>query len=298
MAKQVNKANSADKSKKKVINIAALRQLQELWYQGETGFLKYSVIENLGFNMEEEHIEIGNFVLKQYTFPNHYNMSLIDKTKDLNGKPIDDNVKAIKFIQSAWKDDNTEIEPTDLQKFALNTKLNSFTIGNFNLSIGLFSRNYTLSLKDKERGIDNRVIDEYVTVQRVLKDVKSYSTEGTTYYAESSFEESLYDYLALKYENVHRQVSIGGVKSLKIDLDIGNGKVGIELKIADKVTRSAEKQRLIGQLHDYTEKKYRENNLIVAVTGESKYEMDISIKEVEKLVKNQYRCYFVFIGDD
>jgi hypothetical protein len=60
---------------------------------------------------------------------------------------------------------------------------------------------------------------------------------------------------------------VGGFLALKTDLDVGNGLVGVELKIAENLTAS-EMQRLIGQVV-YYKKRYYENNLIVFIAGRS-----------------------------
>lgn len=69
------------------------------------------------------------------------------------------------------------------------------------------------------------------------------------------------------FEDAVPQYNIGGYLGLKIDIDIGNGKVGVEVKLADSLLDSAtEIQRLIGQAVYYHKKRYM-GNLIVAVVG-------------------------------
>lgn len=275
-----------------------VKKLQKIWYEEDRNLIAYSTIANIGLNTRKESISIGNFLLKKRAYTDHYTISVIDRSKDLNGAPMNSNLKALKFIQAAWRGGEKDVDPNDLQRYAIHTEAGSFTIGNFLLSSHFFSRNYSLALQDKTRGIDGRIIDEHVTVAGILKDLKKFSIKNASLSAEKVFENHLYDYLSTKYENVHRQASIGGVKALKIDLDIGNGRVGIELKLASKVSIQSEKQRLIGQLHDYTDKKYDDNNLIIIIAGSGQYRADPSIKEVEKIVKKQYECHFVFLESE
>lgn len=66
-------------------------------------------------------------------------------------------------------------------------------------------------------------------------------------------------------EKVSTQYSVGGFLALKTDIDIGNGQVGIELKIADNLG-ATDMQRLIGQVI-YYRKRFYNNNLLVFIAG-------------------------------
>lgn len=63
-------------------------------------------------------------------------------------------------------------------------------------------------------------------------------------------------------ERVHRQFSVGGFLALKTDLDIGNGQVGVELKVTNKLT-ATEMQRMIGQIVYYQKRFYGDNLLVL-----------------------------------
>jgi len=86
---------------------------------------------------------------------------------------------------------------------------------------------------------------------------------------ESDFEKFVTDQLAMIFgkERVHRQYSVGGFLALKTDIDIGNGQVGIELKISDHLTAS-DMQRMIGQVV-YYKKRFYNSNLLVYVASKS-----------------------------
>ncbi len=87
------------------------------------------------------------------------------------------------------------------------------------------------------------------------------------------------DHLAEVFEDVHPQYNIGGYLGLKIDIDIGNGKVGVEVKLADSLLKSAaEIQRLIGQSIYYQKKRYLDN-LIIAIVGRREDLEDPMLKE-------------------
>lgn len=101
--------------------------------------------------------------------------------------------------------------------------------------------------------------------------------------SESELEKYLTNQLSRIFGNVnvHRQYSIGGFLALKTDIDIGNGQVGIELKIIDKLS-ATDMQRLIGQVVYYT-KRFYEKNLIVFVV--SKNEMNATCVELKDFIK-------------
>lgn len=87
-------------------------------------------------------------------------------------------------------------------------------------------------------------------------------------------------------QDVITQYSIGGNMQLKSDIDLFNGKVGIELKLAKQLlgkTSSQNIERLFGQVIYYSKLKY-ENNLIVLVVGTETEEKDARIKEINKFL--------------
>ncbi len=82
-------------------------------------------------------------------------------------------------------------------------------------------------------------------------------------------------------EHVHRQYSVGGFLALKTDIDVGNGQVGVELKIADKLS-ATDMQRLIGQVV-YYKRRFYNNNLLLFIV--SKSTITPTIKELKDFVE-------------
>lgn len=82
-------------------------------------------------------------------------------------------------------------------------------------------------------------------------------------------------------DKISNQYSVGGFLALKTDLDVGNGKVGIELKIADNLT-ATDMQRLIGQALYYKNRFYKENLLVLIA---SKYSIASHIKELSDFIE-------------
>jgi hypothetical protein len=101
--------------------------------------------------------------------------------------------------------------------------------------------------------------------------------------AEADLEKFVADQLAMIFgkDRVHRQYSVGGFLALKTDIDIGNGQVGIEVKIADDLS-ATDMQRMIGQVL-YYKKRFYENNLLVLIA--SKLTISPTIKELKDFIE-------------
>lgn len=76
-------------------------------------------------------------------------------------------------------------------------------------------------------------------------------------------------------------------KRERIDIDIEKGQLGIEIKLAKSLKKSNERNRLLGQLQYYREKKYNRNNLLLVVVGQEKDLSIIDIPELKALVLKQ-----------
>ncbi len=87
--------------------------------------------------------------------------------------------------------------------------------------------------------------------------------------SENDLEKFVTDQLAIFFgkEKIHRQYSVGGFLALKTDIDVGNGQVGIELKIADHLS-ATDMQRLIGQVV-YYKKRFYNTNLLLLIASKS-----------------------------
>lgn len=100
--------------------------------------------------------------------------------------------------------------------------------------------------------------------------------------SEKQMEQWLAKKLSRYYENVQTQISLGGRE--KIDLDIEDGKVGIEIKLAKKLRSRNEVNRLIGQTTMYKAKRYDQNNLIILLVGNAKNYEHPHIKELQDVI--------------
>ena len=84
-------------------------------------------------------------------------------------------------------------------------------------------------------------------------------------------------------ERVQKEYNVGGYWGMRCDIDLFDGKIGIELKVAEQLKKSANVERLIGQTVYYAKRKYGKGNLIVLVVGK-RNEYDASMKEIETIV--------------
>ena len=148
-------------------------------------------------------------------------------------------------------------------------------INNFFKSAGSLVRSFQEGLK--KQFIDISVSD----VTSILDNIEIKKSQYTT---EKNVENIITKALNIAFSNAHQQYSIGGFLALKVDIDIGDGQVGLEIKLAKELKTSGI-ERLFGQVLYYSKRKYKEN-LIVLIVGTEKEYTQI-IKEVEAIVEEQ-----------
>jgi len=105
------------------------------------------------------------------------------------------------------------------------------------------------------------------SVENVIDNLKHLEIEKELVKLEKDAEDMISTFLAKFYRDVLSQFYIGGSLGLKIDLDINNSEIGIELKLASSLLNNpTEMFRLIGQAFFYRNRRYH-NNLIIALVG-------------------------------
>ncbi|MBK8444714.1 MAG: hypothetical protein IPL35_15480 [Sphingobacteriales bacterium] len=137
------------------------------------------------------------------------------------------------------------------------------------------------SLSDLDKLDNDKVIPiSLQTVQIVLENLIIPKRRLTS---ETDFEKLVTGQLADIFgkEHVHRQYSVGGFLALKTDIDVGNGQVGIELKIADNLS-ATDMQRIIGQVV-YYKRRFYNNNLLLFIV--SKSTINPKIKELKDFLE-------------
>ncbi len=113
-----------------------------------------------------------------------------------------------------------------------------------------------------------KILDRAVTVKQVLESLDEFKVRRKRDgYTESEVQYQLHQFLIQKYCTVKREKGIEGLNGTKIDFDLGDGQVGIEVKLLHALIKSTGLQRLYGQMKDYHENKYDNDNLIILIFG-------------------------------
>lgn len=138
---------------------------------------------------------------------------------------------------------------------------------------------------------DGKIKDESVNLKIVLEKLEDFkislNPKLKVGYTEKSIQKQLDAYLKSHFEHVVMEYGIEGINGTKIDFDLGRGKVGLEIKLADSVFKSAGYQRMLGQLQEYTTAKYRKDNLVVLVAGSNaQKEERAMIAKLQTNIKN------------
>lgn len=94
-------------------------------------------------------------------------------------------------------------------------------------------------------------------------------------------------------ENVDNQHYVGGNNGLKCDIDLYNGKCGIELKLADQLDNANNLQRALGQVIYYSHCTYKENDLILLVVGAAA-ELSPKLKELKEIIDDFESIHFIY----
>lgn len=141
---------------------------------------------------------------------------------------------------------------------------------------------------DKKRNQAN--IPNIIRILKRIWIIKSKLPE----YKESVIETYLAKRLSKYFKQIETQKSIGGRKGAreKIDIDINQGKVGIELKLAKSLKNSNERNRLLGQLDLYLTRKYSEKNLLLVIVGEVSEENTVLMEELKTIIKQKRITFF------
>ena len=150
--------------------------------------------------------------------------------------------------------------------------------------------NYYAKSKDgrwKDSAVDNDRVKNALDKFEVEKKGKPFT--------ERQLQSQLTKYLKGIFENVTPEYGLEGKNAIKIDFDIGNGKVGVELKLAKSVFKTSEWNRIIGQMRRYT-KKYNDGNIFIVVAGSPEEKKDSVWNELQEDIK-EHNCkpYFMVV---
>ncbi len=87
--------------------------------------------------------------------------------------------------------------------------------------------------------------------------------------SEDDVEKQLAKYLQIHFKQVRRQFPVGDFSQReRIDIDIADGTIGIEIKLAELLRKTNERNRLLGQVDTYQARRYGKHRLWVVIVGE------------------------------
>ena len=150
--------------------------------------------------------------------------------------------------------------------------------------------------QNKSKDSNGLLTDDAVTVKEVVnlldEFVPVFNDKLKTGFTEADIQKQLHRFLKTKIVHVNREHGIEDVNALKIDFDLGHGKVGIEVKLASQLFKQPNLHRMVGQLQDYTNNKYDKKNLIVFVVGtDEDFTERVYLSKIEEKVKEAKATY-------
>lgn len=261
-------------------NTKAIKAIQELHLNGKSEVGKND-LEKLGIETSSSKIELRNIKLEKNLLFDSFNISVIDKLKDLDGNLISQNVKLLQRIHSLYEAGKTEIPFIDLYKLNIPSVASEIKIGNILLSNYLgIDRSYDISVINREKNIDNKWLDKSVSINRVMDVLVDFHYDKKMLeLAEVPLNKELEIFFKEYFESVKKSDTSN--KGL-IDLTIGNekNKVAIELKLSRKIKLANESQKCRGQIEDY--KQQFGSNLILVIAGEKSDKQEKYLQECIK----------------
>lgn len=151
----------------------------------------------------------------------------------------------------------------------------------------------------KQKDEEGRIMDSSVKIGNVIEAIEEFIPKLNPNlkdgYTEKSIQNQLKRHLQDKYVNVVDEYGIEGANATKIDFDIGNGQVGLELKLAKSLFKTSNLHRLVGQIEDYVSKKYDDENLIVAVYGEKHHSRERAMLEAIQTKIEEKGCEYIYL---
>jgi hypothetical protein len=163
--------------------------------------------------------------------------------------------------------------------------------------LGIIAMIAVIAFAKKQKKSD-RIPDDEINVGLIKGLLSNYrfkpSIARKNGFTEKDVQKDLFKYLKSKIENVTEQYALEGITKDAIDYDLGNGKIGLELKLSRKIYGANERNRALGQMVQYIKKKYRDGNYIVAVIGKAEDKDSSHYKELNKDITN-HKGHLIFI---
>jgi hypothetical protein len=134
-----------------------------------------------------------------------------------------------------------------------------------------------------------KIPDSKVDVKTVIDSLKTFivkKVENRKYgYTELDIHKTLEKHFKTIFKSVTPEYGLESKNARFIDFDLGNGKVGVEVKLARSIFKTSEWDRVYGQLRKYTKAKYNSENLILLVIGNSEDQDNTILHEIMEDIK-------------
>jgi len=275
-----------------------LRFIQDTWQEGYSG-VKKSSLEKQGFDVKSDQIIIGNFKLTKGFLFGDFDIEIIDKNRDLDNNLVSENKAAKSYLQALIRQGITEVSTKELKGFNLNTRLSQMIFENISISkfeyiTGISSDTYSISLLNKERGIENKIRGEKIDFKKILHALQSFeiTKNDLAEKIETQINKDLEEHFRNYFERVQR--SSGNIKGA-FDLELGKMNFVIEIKLASSlIKKSGERDRASGQAKRYLQD-FKNTNFLMLVIGEKFQRAEQKVISLEDEIKNDFKCYFHFL---
>ena len=162
---------------------------------------------------------------------------------------------------------------------------NDFTIQNDKLSKMIDNKNSKIN-NNKKLSIDE--------VLQLIKDceIPDFNYESSEKHLQKYLERHLEKFIP-KIEIQH-EYYIGSTYNQRVDIDLFDESIGIEVKKMSSLERTDEFERAIGQIYLYSKKRYKSGNLIVLVIGTYQDQKSSKLFEFQRFV-NELNAKFIFL---
>lgn len=287
----------------KKISPTAKKFVQDFFFKQATRLLKDDIskkkAEELKLDTSAKEIVVGNIKLKRQFIDGSYSTSLINKQKDLDGNFISKNSDLLEKLKNLETRDKERITYKDFKALNIHPTDSTYKVGkNFKLSrISLGDGDYYIEYVNKKKDGENRWKDKYVTLNNVWDSINSYKLTKAKYNKFQKHRQSEVQWnndLLTHLENEFRSVKKGNQRYAEIDINVGNGIVGIELKWANKVNTENPKNSTVGQVGAYYDSEKFEY-LILLVAG-TKADNNPVITDLRDKVKKKYKCHSDYLS--
>ena len=271
----------------KIIDNKKIIEKIQLLFKQKKNNLSKNGLKEIGIDPVENQYKVSNLIIEQ-AFWSDYKITVIDKFRDLDGNLISENIKLLSKIKSLWDVGKKEIKFDDLIALNILTPATELCIGNFRLNT-ISDTAFGIKLFDKNKSIDSKWIDAVVDSDKVISVLQKFEIKEKELneLSEVKLNKLLEDHFKKYFENVRKgDTTNQGI----VDLNIGNNKFVIELKLARELKKSHQSDRACGQIERYM--KEFNTNFMVVVVGNLEDKQEKHGQTLKKKVKDCKGFYY------